>query len=335
MKILKFILFAGLMFIFCSSVYNREAKSELLPVIFDTDLGNDVDDVLALQMLFNYEKAGKINILGITIGKCNPYTAQYLDGYCRFNNRGEIPLGYAYNGVNPEDSKFVRTTLDTIIEGRKILKPKRGLSDRLPEGYKLLRKLLASQKDHSVIFIAVGPETNLKRLLESQPDEYSKLSGRELIAKKVKLLSVMGGLYNNEQDFAEFNIVQDLEASQKVFAEWPTEIVASGWEIGSKLLYPHQSILNDFKSNHPLSISYKTYLKMPYDRETWDLTSVLYAIEPEKSYFDLSPSGTIEIDKAGKSIFTPNENGKHRYLSISGDNIETTLNALVKQVTGK
>lgn len=335
MKILKYILFAGLVCVFCSCRNKKETQQEPIAVIFDTDVGNDIDDVLALQMLFNYEKEGKINLLGITIGKFNPYSIQYVDAYCRLNGRGDIPLGFAYNGVNPGDNKYLRPTLDTIIDGKNILQPQRTIGDSLPEGYKLLRKLLASQKDASVVFIAVGPETNLARLLQSKADEYSDLDGKTLVAKKVKLLSVMGGLYGNEFDFPEWNIVQDLKASQMVFTEWPTEIVASGWELGNKLLYPHQSILNDFKPDHPVSVSYKIYEKMPYDRQTWDLTSVLQAIEPDKGYFSLSPKGTIVIDSIGKSIFTAKEEGKHRYMLIEKDSVDSTLKAIVNQVTGK
>lgn len=309
-------------------------KQEPIAVIFDTDVGNDIDDVLAMQMLFNYERERKINLLGITIGKCNPYSIQYMDAYCRLNGRNDIPLGFAYHGVNPEDNKYLRPVLDTIINGKKILQPQRSISDNLPEGYALLRKLLASQKDASVVFIAVGPATNLARLLESQPDDYSNLNGKDLVAQKVKRLSIMGGLYGNEFDFPEWNIVQDIKSAQKVFSEWSTEIVASGWEVGNKILYPHQSILNDFSSDHPLSISYKIYEQMPYDRQTWDLTSVLYAIEPDKGYFNLSSKGVISIDHTGKSVFTEKEDGKHRYLLIGKNDIERTLKAMVERVSG-
>lgn len=335
MRILAYIIFAGLMCTLCSCKNKKEMLDEPLAVIFDTDVGNDIDDVLALQMLLNYEKEGKINLLGITIGKNNPYSILYVDGYCRLNNRGDIPLGFAYNGVNPEDNKYLRPTLDTLIDGKKILLPQRSLNDSLPEGYKLLRKLLSSQKDRSVVFVAVGPETNLARLLDSEPDEYSNLDGKSLVEKKVKLLSVMGGLYGEAFDFPEWNIVQDLEAAQKVFAEWPTEVVASGWELGNELLYPHQSILNDYSTNHPLSVSYKIYDQMPYDRQTWDLTSVLYAIEPDSAFFMLSPKGTIQIDSIGKSVFTPSDNGKHRYLIIEDNQKKRALNALIRQNTNK
>lgn len=308
-------------------------ETEPIKVIFDTDVGNDIDDVLALQMLFNYEENGIIDILCVTLGKNNPYSIEYLDGYCRLNDRGNLPIGFAYNGVNPEDHKYLRPTLDTIIDDKKILEPKRSISDSIPEGYKLIRKMLSQQPNNSVVFIAVGPVTNLARLLDSKPDEYSELGGNELVSQKVRLLSIMGGLYGDEFDFPEWNIVQDLSASQNVFDNWSTEIVASGWELGNKLLYPHQSILNDFESNHPLSVSYKIYDKMPYDRQTWDLTSVLYAIEPDSNFFTLSSKGTITIDGNGHSLFTPSANGKHRYLSINDNQIGRTLNVIVKQTT--
>lgn len=290
--------------LFCSCAQQKETTSAI-PVILDTDVGNDIDDVLAMQMLLNYEKKGKIDLLGITISKCNPYSLEYIDAYCRFNDKYDIPLGYAYNGMNTDDGHYLRQTLDTIIDNNKILHPKRSLKDHILEGYKLLRKLLAEQEDHSVVFIALGPETNLARLLISEADEYSELDGKALVAQKVKLLSVMGGLYGNEFDFPEWNIVNDLNAAQITFKEWPTPIIASGWELGNKIRYPHQSILNDFAGSykHPLCVSYKIYQEMPYDRETWDLTSVLQAIEPGNNYFNLSEKGTITIDSIGQSIF--------------------------------
>lgn len=214
MKIYKYITSVAILSFCFLSACNKPTETKIpVPVIFDTDVGNDIDDVLAMQMLFNYENAGTIDLLGITISKSNPYSIEYIDGYCRLNERGDIPLGYAYNGATPEDGGYLRQTLDTIIEGNKILYPQRSIKDNLPEGYKLLRKLLASQPDNSVVFIAVGPETNLSRLLRSEADEYSPLDGKSLVAQKVKLLSVMGGLYGNEFDFPEWNLVQDINAA--------------------------------------------------------------------------------------------------------------------------
>ena len=124
----------------------------------------------------------------------------------------------------------------------------------------------------------------------------------------------------------EYNIVRDVEAARKVFAQWPTEIVTSPFELGIDVPYPASSIENDFTwtQAHPMVEAYKCYLPMPYDRPTWDLTSVLYAVEGEGDYFTLSAPGTITVDGRGGTGFTPSPDGKHRILqsdSIQGANI--------------
>ena len=73
----------------------------------------------------------------------------------------------------------------------------------------------------------VGFFTNLKDLLLTEGDEYSPLSGRELVAKKVKRLVSMAAGFPEGR---EFNVYCDTPASQVVFEQWPTEIVFSGFE---------------------------------------------------------------------------------------------------------
>lgn len=334
MRLLLFISLLWLAVTAMSCAQNVSSEEKPVPVIFDTDIGNDIDDVLALQILFQYEAEQKIDLLGITISKSFPRVVDYVDAYARLNNRGEIPLGFAYNGVNPEPYKYVPVTLDTLVDGKPVLFPQRKLDASIPEGYKLMRKLIAAQADSSVVLIAVGPETNIARLLQSQPDEFSPLSGLELVKQKVKLVSVMGGLYNKEYDFAEWNILQDLKAAQTVFSTCPVPLVASGFEVGNKLLYPATSILNDFSNGdiHPMVVSYKVYQPMPYDRPTWDLTSVLQGVEPEKGYFELSPSGTITIDSLGNTLFEEKTAGLHRFLQLK-DNQKTVLDTMIQKTT--
>ncbi len=334
MRLFSVIVLIMLLVTGCGPAEKQQGQAPL-SVIFDTDIGNDIDDVLALQMLFDYEKQQKVTLLGITISKSNPRVIDYVDGYCRLNGHNDMPLGYAYNGVNPEPGKYVPATLDTTVNGKKLLFPKRSIADSLPEGYKLQRRLLAAAPDQSVVLVVVGPETNVARLLQSTGDEYSPLSGVELVKKKVKLVSVMGGVYTNEFDFPEWNIVQDLEASKALFAQCPVPLVASGFEIGDKFRYPAKSIEQDFEGGdaNPLVMSYKTYEKMPYDRQTWDLTSVLYVAEADSAYFDLSPKGRIVIAADGKSVFTAGE-GQHQYL-IYKNNQQFVLDRLVELVTGR
>lgn len=325
----------------CRKKTNTQAPlPDKLGVIFDTDLGSDIDDVFALQMVLNYANQGKYDLLGIAISKDYPRVIDYVDGYCRLNGFEDIPLGYAYNGSdidwNRECGKYVCHALNAVIDGKNILPVKRTMADSIPEGYKMMRKALASRADSSVVIITVGFATNLSRLLESQPDECSDLNGMELIKKKVKLLSTMSGTYNDDTfNNPEWNVLQDLEAARNVYSNWPTDVIASGSEVGVRILYPHQSVLNDYPGGekHPLCVSYKAYEKMPYDRPCWDLTSVLYAIEPVNSHLDYSLKGEITIDEKGYSRFTASPEGKHRFLIIDKDSVTAVVNKLVEVCT--
>jgi inosine-uridine nucleoside N-ribohydrolase len=137
-----------------------------------------------------------------------------------------------------------------------------------------------------------------------------------LVKRKVKLLSVMAG--NFAQPKPEFNVQKDTASARKLFDQWPGEIVASGYEIGDAMKFPAARIEKDFAwaADHPVVDAYRAYMKMPYDRQTWDLTAVLYAVRPGGGYFDLSPPGRITADDAGRTSFRPEAGGKHRYLVL-------------------
>ena len=127
-----------------------------------------------------------------------------------------------------------------------------------------------------------------------QPDNVSPLSGKDLVRKKVKLLSIMAGHFQPDQGgaaFEEYNVKMDVVSCQQLVRMWPTPIVFSGYEVGIAVNYPNRSIDEDYKyvAHHPLAEAYRLLLKTPADRPSWDLTAVLYAVRPEAGYFGLSP----------------------------------------------
>jgi inosine-uridine nucleoside N-ribohydrolase len=303
-----------------------------VPLIFDTDMGNDIDDALALAVIHSLERRGEARLLGVTLTKDNRWAAPFVDLVNTFYGRGDVPIGAVRDGKTPEDGDFIRAIADKKASGGSTWLYPRKLTDSAsaPEAVALLRKLLASQQDASVVIVQVGFSTNLARLLDSPGDASSPLGGRELVARKARLLSIMGGAF--PPLLAEYNIKVDLAASAKLFAEWPTEVVASGFEIGEAVLYPAVSIENDFGyvEHHPVADAYRAFKKMPSDRPSWDLTSVLYAVRPGRGYFNLSPSGTIRVDDEGFTRFTPSETGKHRFLILSGEQRARVTEALVQ-----
>jgi inosine-uridine nucleoside N-ribohydrolase len=315
-------------------ILNREKTP--MRVIFETDLGNDVDDVLALDMLDMYMKEGKVNLLAICSNKDNKYSSEFIDIMNTWTGNTHIPIGIIHNGPDCEnDAKnYAQCVADSSVSGHPLFR--RSIADYklLPDATELYRKILSKQPDHSVVIISTGFSTNLARLLETKPDKYSSLSGRQLVAKKVQLLSVMAGSFE-EKSIKEYNIVKDIESAKKVFSLWPTRIVDDPFEIGIQITYPANSIENDFKwaAENPVVDAYKCYMPMPYDRPTWDLCAVLYAIEPHGNYFSISQPGKIRIDNQGYTHFTKQKNGNCFYLSVSSKQAKRIRTHFIQMIT--
>ena len=301
-------------------------------LIFETDMGNDIDDALALGVIHALESRGECKLLAVTINKDNAFAAPFVELVNTFYGRGEIPIGVVRGGKTPEDGRYVRQVCE-LRDGERPRYPRRLKSGaEAPEAVELLRKTLAAQPDGAVTIVSVGFSTNLARLLDSAGDEHSPLSGEKLVAQKCRLLSAMAGNFSGKHAEKEYNIFIDAPAAAKVFERWPTPIVASGFEVGEAVTYPFESIERDFAyvEHHPLVEAYRLYVEGAHDRPTWDLTSVLYAVRPERGYFGLSASGKIRVDENSLTHFTPGESGRHRYLTISAEQRVRVREALVE-----
>ena len=298
-----------------------------LPVIFDTDMGNDVDDVLALDLLYKYMDTGHINLLAIMSNQPSEASPRFLDLMNRWYGYAKIPIGTSKGGgfADPNTMYAQKTVALTGKRGKPLFKCRIKDTNRLPDATMLYRRVLSRQKDRSVVIISTGFSTNLARLLESGPDKWSSLSGKELVAQKVKYLSLMAGRFDNPK-YAEYNVVKDVAAAKTLFAVCPVPIVTSPWELGNAVRYPGQSIADDFgwTSAHPLVEAYKAYAKMPYDRPTWDITAILYAVEGGK-WFGLSERGQITTQPNGRTLFTPSARGKQQYLTTTPEQAQGIL----------
>jgi inosine-uridine nucleoside N-ribohydrolase len=305
------------------------AASAPVRVIFDTDMGNDVDDALALGILHALESRGEAKLLAVTVTKDNPYAAAFVDVIDTFYGRGKIPIGIVKGGKTPRDSPMIRVPSERKKPDGSFVYPRRMSLGAAPDATAVLRQALAQEKDASVVIVQVGFSTNLARLLESRADQISPLTGSQLAAQKVRLLVTMAGHFPPAEP--EYNVVTDIPSAQKVFAEWPSPVVFSGFEIGQALLFPARSIEQDFSwvPDHPVVDAYLNYMHMPYDRPTWDLTAALYAVRPDANYFSLSPEGKVRVDEKGNTLFTASAGGKHRYLILDEAAKARTLEALI------
>lgn len=290
-------------------------------LILDTDMGNDIDDALALDMLFKYADQDRVNILAIMNNKESDYSTRFLDLMTTWYGHKNIPLGRITNGVNIDDYVDYSKNMVEYNDTTKVYNYSIKKHDKLLEAHELYREVLSKQKDNSVVVVSVGFSTNLARLLQSRPDKYSPLSGVELVAKKVKYLSIMAGSFG-EKKRAEFNVIHDIPAAQYVMENWPSGLVLSPFEVGVSVVYPASTIEQDFgwTAHHPLVDAYKRYRPFPYNRPTWDLTSVYYTVEQKDNLLDISKSGQLSVDDKGFTHFVEKEDGRHYVLSITTEN---------------
>jgi purine nucleosidase len=308
--------------------------AEPVPLIFDTDICGDCDDVLALGMIHSLQSRGLCRLLAVTISVQHELAAPFVDAVNTFYERGDIPIGIVGRGGVVEKSEFLSLVQEQ--DNGRFRYPHDLMSKRpVQDATALLRTTLAAQPDHSVVIAQVGFSTNLARLLESSPDQTSPLSGRELVERKVKLLSLMAGAFEpieGNRRYLEYNVVKDIASARVVAQRWPTAMVYSGFEIGIALPYPAVSIERDYGyvRHHPVAEAYIRRNPPPHNRPTWDLTSVLYAVLPDRGYFDLSARGTVAVEPDGFTSFRETPQGHHRYLILRPDQKPRALEALVQ-----
>ena len=85
-------------------------------LIFDTDMGNDIDDALALGVIHALESRGECRLLAVTLSKDNEFAAPYVSLVNTFYGRGQVPVGAVKGGKTPEESKYIRLPCEAVDE---------------------------------------------------------------------------------------------------------------------------------------------------------------------------------------------------------------------------
>ena len=312
----RLLFISALLVLLCCCSGQPQAQGPVRMII-ETDMGNDIDDALALALALRAVDNGEVELLAVGCHKNCPTAAAYTDAVCTFYGHPEVPVAMSVTPVQ----EFSNYTDYTTVE-KDFVKSR----DVYPEPVALYRKILAAQPDHSVTFVSLGFGTTLAQLLDSDPDGYSPLDGVALVERKTIGLSVMAGSYG-EKKRAEYNVVNDIPAMQKVFDMWPTAIWQNPFEIGKQTMYPGALVEQNlgYDEPNPVVEGYKAYKQMPYNRPSWDILSVLYPIHPE--LFTHSVPGTVTVDDEGYTWFTPSPEGRHYVLSATIDQPQALMQA--------
>jgi len=295
-------------FIFITVCAVAQKKDKAQAVIFDSDMGPDYDDVGAIAMLHAFADRGDINILATIASTRYAGVAGVFSVLNTYFNRPELPIGVPRkNGLNIRDEQHWSDTL--LANYPHQIKS----NQEVMEASELYRKILSSQPDKSVTIITVGFFTNLADLIQSAPDQYSSLSGKELVQIKVNQLISMAGKFPSGK---EFNVEKDAAASQVVFSQWPTPVILSGFEIGMKIKVGLPLVANKKIINSPVKDVFRISIpKSKQDsagRMSWDETAVLIAARGYEPYYTLK-KGKMVVAADGSNTWQ-NESGNHAYL---------------------
>lgn len=277
-----------------------------VPIVLDTDMESDVDDVGALAMLHALADWGEAEILGVMVSAKNPYAAACANRINTYFGRSEVPIGQLKGEGVDRDSRYARQIAAEFPGDLPS-------GDEAPDAVALYREILAAQPDGSVVLVTIGYKTNVRDLLASGPCEHSELDGRELAGRKVRIWVCMGGHFPEGR---EANILWDAQASVEAIDAWPGAIIFNGWEIGRDIYTGGQ--LAELPHDSPVRRAYQLFNGLQPHR-SWDQAALLYAVRgldggPAADYWELSPPGRIVIDPGdGRNTWQNDPAGVHRH----------------------
>lgn len=278
------------------------AQPSPVKIIFDTDMGSDCDDVGALALLHAYANQGQAEIIGCVFSSGRvPYGAGVVEAINIYYGRPDIPVGaYQHDDIGDPVDKMQAEKLarDTAAFHNSIVH-----NQDTEDLTKLCRRLLAEQKDSSVVYVTVGHTKGLYDVLTSPPDEISPLDGQELIARKITKWVALGALKadNHEQEFKkDWNFFFNGAApfTQRLIEHFPSEIVLIN--AGTDVLTGKSLV--DTPAGNIVRTAYRDWLWNVFEhtldnqRSSWDLAAVYYAVEGNGSFLQEQPPGWLEFD---------------------------------------
>jgi inosine-uridine nucleoside N-ribohydrolase len=192
----------------CATGRHSESHGAGIPVILDTDIGDDIDDTWALEFLLRCPELD----LKLAIGDNGKpqYRAKLLAKLLVTAGRGDVPVGIGLD-VNPKKSERQAAWI-----GDYDLKKYPGKV--YPDGVQAMIDTIMESKQ-PVTIIAIGPVQNVAEALKREPK----------IASRARFVGMHGsvkvGYGDNSKPVAEFNVRAAAQACQAVFAApWPITI---------------------------------------------------------------------------------------------------------------
>ncbi|MBQ6022011.1 MAG: hypothetical protein IJL25_03690 [Clostridia bacterium] len=294
-------------------------------ILHGTDWWTDCDDVAALRLLCRAHRAGKINLCCVGIDSVMQYSAPSVSAFLQ-SEGVEAPIGVDFSAVRSGDKcryqKLLASYPHTVQAN----------IDCIP-AYRLYRKTLAGIDGRAQI-TEVGFPQIIMQLMQSDPDEFSPLSGMELVKEKVEKIWLMAGRWDRSPG-REYNLTAYpacSAAGHYICEHSPVPLVFLGYEAGMDVItgntVPEDDLLKKaFNANGAAN-----------GRSSWDPMLVSAAITQDLAEAGYAAVyGRAHVDPAtGDNTFTRGE-GNHCYLvktrsdAFYADSINKILSARISE----
>ena len=292
-----------------------------VPVILDTDLGDDIDDTWALCMLLGTPQVDLQLI--VTAFHDTEKKARLVAKILEHTGRTGIPLGI---GKKTKDAPINQEqwlggyTLDNY----------KGVVHE--DGVQALIDTINNAKEQ-IILCVIGPQTNIAEALKRDPG----------IAKKARVVSMAGSVHigygGKEGGCPEWNVLADIEAARAVFAA-PWDIAYAPLDTCGTLILKGERYAAVAQSSNPLAATtianYAQWKNRPHHPEGQSsvLFDTLAAYMCYAEDFVEMETVKLAIDDKGQTI-VDQEKGRPVRCALRWKDREAFEKALVKSLTAE
>lgn len=281
-----------------------------VPLILDTDMSGDADDAGTLAMLHALADRGECRLLATVVNRADhtKASAAAVDAINTYYGRPDLPIGT--DKVGPTALQRTSQYAPGLRDG---FPNDIGPDDKAPDALDVYRQVLAAQPDGSVTICSVGALSNLAELWRREPD---------LVRAKVARLVIMGGQFPPAAK-PETNIATHPDAARLVAAEWPTEIVWQGFEIGNRIMTGEG--LKRTPPSNPVRRAFelRQFQGRPSiegGQPSYDQAAALYAVRgPDPKLWEVIRGGRVHVDEAGLTHWQPDPAGRHAYVKLRAE----------------
>ena len=289
-----------------------------VPVILDTDIGDDIDDTWALMMLLG---SPQVDLkLVVTAFRDTSRKTRLVAKMLEKVKRTDIPIG---TGVKTKDAAINQEKWlgDYALDGYPGTVHEDGVAAMIA---------MINEAPGPIVLLVIGPQTNIKEALKRDPG----------IAEKARFVSMAGSVeigYNGKPGRSpEWNVRADVEAARAVFAA-PWDITFAPLDsCGTLILKGERYKTVDTSTNLRAVTVMENYRDWSNRKHhPADTSSVLFDTAAAYLTFDESlcemKTVNLSIDDQGNTV--PDDNGRPVHCAMDWKDRGAFEDLLVKALT--